>query len=58
MVPQAKGEYRTSPQYEMDDRSLLLRGGDLDGRTWLGVVAVGDRVFCGPARGRRPRFTW
>jgi hypothetical protein len=47
MVPQAKGEYRTSSQYEMDGRWLLLRGGDLDGRTWLGVVGVGERVFCG-----------
>jgi hypothetical protein len=47
MVPQVKGEYRTSARYQMDDRRLLLRGGDLDGRTWLGTVAVGDRVFCG-----------
>ena len=47
MVPQAKGAYRTSARYEMDDRRLLLRGGALDGQTWLGVVAVGDRAFCG-----------
>jgi hypothetical protein len=47
MTPQAKGAYRTSAQYEMDDRLLLLRGGELDGRTWLGTVAVGGRVFCG-----------
>ena len=31
----------------MDDRRLLLRGGVYDGKTWVGVVAVGDRVFCG-----------
>jgi hypothetical protein len=31
----------------MDDRRLLLRGGVYDGRTWVGVVGVGDRVFCG-----------
>jgi len=47
MIPQAKGAYGTSARYEMDDRWLLLRGGDLDGRTWLGTVAVGNRVFCG-----------
>ena len=47
MIPQVKGTYRTSARYEMDDRRLLLRGGHLDGRTWLGVVAVGSRVFCG-----------
>lgn len=47
MIPQTRGAYRTSAQYEMDDRWLLLRGGALDGRTWLGTVAVGKRVFCG-----------
>jgi hypothetical protein len=47
MIAQARGAYRTSARYEMDDRLLLLRGGDLDGRTWLGTVAVGSRVFCG-----------
>jgi hypothetical protein len=31
----------------MDDRTLLLRGGIYDGRTWTGVIAVGKRVFCG-----------
>lgn len=31
----------------MDDRRLILRGGDLDGCLWVGVVAVGQRVFCG-----------
>jgi hypothetical protein len=31
----------------MEDRRLLLRGGRYDGRTWVGVIAVGKRVFCG-----------
>jgi hypothetical protein len=31
----------------MDDRRLLLKGGVYDGRTWVGRVAVGKRVFCG-----------
>jgi hypothetical protein len=39
--------YRTTSKYELDDRRLLLRGGALDGRRWVGVVAVGQRVFCG-----------
>jgi hypothetical protein len=39
--------YRTVSGYEMNDRRLLLRGGIYDGRTWVGVVAVGNRVFCG-----------
>jgi hypothetical protein len=47
MIPEVKGSYRTSARYEMDDRRLLLRGGQLDGRTWVGAVAVGSRVFCG-----------
>jgi hypothetical protein len=42
-----KGGYRTTSQYEMDERRLLLRGGSLDGRRWSGVVEVGKRVFCG-----------
>jgi hypothetical protein len=29
------------------DRRLLLRGGALDGRRWVGVVSVGKRMFCG-----------
>jgi len=40
-------EYRTSSAYQLDDRRLLLRGGALDGRHWVGVIAVGKRVFCG-----------
>ena len=39
--------YRTSAGYQMDSRRLLLRGGPYDGKTWVGVVAVGQRVFCG-----------
>jgi hypothetical protein len=40
-------QYRTAAGYQMDNRRLLLRGGIYDGRTWIGVVAVGKRVFCG-----------
>jgi hypothetical protein len=29
-------------------RHLRLRGGELDGTTWSGVIAVGRRVFAGP----------
>jgi hypothetical protein len=39
--------YRRTSGYEMDSRTLLLRGGVLDGESWTGVVAVGKRVFCG-----------
>jgi hypothetical protein len=39
--------YRTRSNYELDERRLLLRGGALDGRRWVGVAAVGQRVFCG-----------
>jgi hypothetical protein len=42
-----KGQYRTSARYQLDDRRLLLRGGTLDGQRWVGVVDVGNRVFCG-----------
>jgi hypothetical protein len=42
-----KNQYRTSSAHQMDDRRLVLRGGLLDGRNWVGVVAVGKRVFCG-----------
>jgi hypothetical protein len=41
------GRYRTTSNYELEERRLLLRGGALDGRRWVGVVAVGKRVFCG-----------
>ena len=40
-------QYRTTSGYQLDDRRLLLRGGALDGRRWVGVVGVGKRVFCG-----------
>jgi hypothetical protein len=42
-----RNQYRTSAGYQMENRRLLLRGGAYDGRTWVGVVATGDRVFCG-----------
>jgi hypothetical protein len=42
-----RNQYRTSARVQMDDRRLLLRGGRYDGRTWVGVVGVGQRVFCG-----------
>jgi hypothetical protein len=44
--PVEKG-YRTTAGYQMDERHLILRGGQLDGQKWVGVVAVGKRVFCG-----------
>ncbi len=43
----ARNSYRTTPNYEMTERRLLLRGGALDGQSWTGVIAVGKRVFCG-----------
>ena len=42
-----KNAYRRVAGYQMDDRRLLLRGGRYDGRTWVGVVAVGERRFVG-----------
>ena len=42
-----RNSYRTTARVQMDDRRLLLRGGVYDGRTWVGVVGVGDKVFCG-----------
>jgi hypothetical protein len=46
-APGPKHQYRTTSAHQLDDRHLLLRGGSLDGRRWSGVVAVGQRVFCG-----------
>jgi hypothetical protein len=40
-------QYRTVSGYQMDERKLSLRGGIYDGRSWVGVIAVGKRVFCG-----------
>jgi hypothetical protein len=40
-------QYGTVARVQMDDRRLLLRGGPYDGQTWVGVVDVGQRVFCG-----------
>ena len=40
-------QYRTTSAHQLDDRRLLLRGGALDGRRWVGVVGIGKRVFCG-----------
>jgi hypothetical protein len=42
-----RGGYRTTSNYELKDRRLLLRGGALDGHRWVGVIGVGKRVFCG-----------
>lgn len=42
-----KSGYRTTSNYELEDRRLLLRGGPLNGRRWVGVIGVGQRVFCG-----------
>lgn len=42
-----KNAYRRVPGYQMDDRRVVLRGGAYDGRTWVGVIAVGDRRFFG-----------
>lgn len=43
----AAGGYRTTSNYEWEERRLVLRGGALDGNRWSGVVGVGKRVFCG-----------
>ncbi len=42
-----KNQYGTTARHQMEERHLILRGGSLDGRSWTGVVAVGDRTFCG-----------
>jgi hypothetical protein len=42
-----KHVYRTSANYQLDDRRLILRGGSLGGQSWTGVIAVGQRVLCG-----------
>jgi hypothetical protein len=42
-----KNAYRRSPGYQMDDRRVVLRGGPYDGRTWVGVISVGERRFFG-----------
>jgi hypothetical protein len=42
-----KNAYRRVPGYQMDERRLLLRGGQYDGRTWVGVIAIGERRFFG-----------
>jgi hypothetical protein len=42
-----KHAYRRVPGYQMDERRLVLRGGAYDGRTWVGVIAVGERRFLG-----------
>jgi hypothetical protein len=34
--------------YQTEDRRLLLRGGELDGHRWVGVIGVGHRVVVGP----------
>jgi hypothetical protein len=42
-----RGGYRTTSDYEWEARRLVLRGGTLDGRRWVGMIGVGQRVFCG-----------
>ena len=42
-----KNAYRRVSGYQMDDRNIVLRGGIYDGRTWVGVIAVGERRFFG-----------
>jgi len=42
-----RGGYRTTSDFQWEDRRLLLRGGALDGQRWVGVIGVGKRVFCG-----------
>jgi len=42
-----KNAYRRVPGYQMDERRVVLRGGEYDGRTWVGVIAVGERRFFG-----------
>jgi hypothetical protein len=42
-----KNAYRRVPGYQMDERRVLLRGGEYDGVTWVGVIAVGERRFFG-----------
>jgi hypothetical protein len=42
-----KNAYRRVPGYQMDERRILLRGGEYDGRTWVGVIAIGERRFFG-----------
>jgi len=42
-----KNQYGTTARHQMTERHLVLRGGPLDGRSWTGVVKVGDRTFCG-----------
>jgi hypothetical protein len=46
-APTTTGGYRTTSDFEWEDRRLLLRGGALDGQRWVGVIGVGKRVFCG-----------
>jgi hypothetical protein len=43
----SRNQYRTVSSHQMEDRRLLLRGGQYDGRIWVGVIGVGQRIFCG-----------
>jgi hypothetical protein len=38
----------TAPVDETEERRLVMRGGELDGRRWVGVIGVGHRVAIGP----------
>jgi hypothetical protein len=47
-VSQRLAEVTTPQTYETLDRQLVMPGGDLDGRRWVGVIDVGHRVVVGP----------
>jgi hypothetical protein len=38
----------TAAVYETEERRLVMRGGEMDGRRWVGVIGVGHRVAIGP----------
>jgi hypothetical protein len=42
-----KHEYRRASSADSRPRRLLLRGGPLDGQTWMATIRVGQRTFCG-----------
>lgn len=42
-----KHQYRTTSAFQWEDRRLMFRGGPLDGRSWIGIIGVGKRIFCG-----------
>lgn len=44
----ARGLTPAVHEYQTLERRLLLRGGELDGRRWAGVIGIGHRVAVGP----------